>query len=37
MAEERHEVRCGSPVLALDVDLAALALRDDVEFTQVEF
>ena len=34
-AEERHQVHRRPPVLAFDVDLAALALRDDVVFAQV--
>ena len=37
MAEERHQVHLRPPVLAFDVDLAALALRDDVVFAQVLF
>ncbi len=37
MAEERHQVHARPPVLAFDVDLAALALGDEVVFAQELF
>src|ERR1700722_6144675 len=36
-AEERHEVHARPPVLAVDVDLAALALGDEVVLAQELF
>src|SRR6266851_3015557 len=36
-AEERHQVHARPPVLAVDVDLAALALRDEVVLAQELF
>src|SRR3984957_11061127 len=36
-AEERHQVHARSPVLAVDIDLAALALGDEVVLAQKLF
>ncbi len=36
VAEERHQMHARPRVLAFDVDFAALPLRDDVVFTQVQ-
>ena len=33
--KERHQVHARARVLAFDIDSAALALRDDIVFTQV--
>ena len=37
MTEEWHELPLRAPLLAFDVDLAVLALRDDVVFTKESF
>ena len=37
VTEERHQVHARARVLAFDIDLVALALGDDVVFTQVLF